>query len=68
MVLAAKPMARGYCRNNPQHLAYRRAVVLIKLETCISHVCPNLWHFGQCLCCWILSEARGSPDEFCQGT
>jgi hypothetical protein len=34
LVLAAEPVARGYCRNNTQHLAHRCAVVrLVKLET-----------------------------------
>jgi hypothetical protein len=68
MVLAAEPVARGYCRNNTQHLAHRRAVVLVKLETRFSHVFPNLWYCGQCLCCRSLSEALGGPDYIWQGT
>jgi hypothetical protein len=66
--IAAEPMARGYCRNNQQHLAHRGAAVLVKLEMCFSHVCPNLWYFGQCLSCRSLSEAQGSPDYIWQGT
>ena len=31
-------------------------------------MCPNLWYFGQCLCCRSLSEARGSQDYIWQGT
>jgi hypothetical protein len=67
MVLAAEPIC-WYCRNNEQHLAHRRAVVLVKLETRFSHMCHNLWSFCQCLCSQSMSEARDSPDYTSLGT
>jgi hypothetical protein len=42
LVLAAEPVARGYCRNDTRHVAHRRAAVLVKLEKCFSHEITKL--------------------------
>ena len=60
MVLAAEPVARGYCRNNTQHLAHRRLAVLVKLDNVIESRVSQLMVFRLML---MLSEPVGGTGQ-----
>jgi hypothetical protein len=69
MVLAAEPVTRGYCLNNPQHLAHRAIGVQLCWSnlkhtsvTCVPTygISANAYLVGTC---WRQCEALGGPES-----